>query len=153
MGCGMAADDTRKLYIVLGDILPDAIRKTAIAKELLARGEVETVNEAVEQAGLSRSAFYKYKEGVFPFYRAVHNRIVTISLLLDHRSGVLSTVLNTVAAEQGNILTINQGLPLQGMANAAISIDTAGMAVPVDTLLNALSLIKGVKRVEIIGQN
>ncbi len=153
MGCGMAADDTRKLYIVVGDILPDAIRKTALAKELLARGEAETVNEAVEQAGISRSAFYKYKEGVFPFYRAVHNRIVTISLLLDHRSGVLSTVLNTVAAEQGNILTINQGLPLQGMANAAISIDTAGMAVPVDTLLNALSLIKGVKRVEIIGQN
>lgn len=149
----MGTGETKKYYIVLSDILPEAIRKTAIAKEILARGEAGTVNEAVEKAELSRSAFYKYKEGVFPFYRAVHNRIVTVSLLLEHRSGVLSTVLNTVAAEQGNILTINQGLPLQGMANATISIDTSGMPVSVDTLLDALNLIKGVKKVEVIGQN
>lgn len=149
----MGTGETKKYYIVISDILPEAIRKTAVAKELLARGEAETVNEAVEKAGLSRSAFYKYKEGVFPFYRAVHNRIVTVSLLLEHRSGVLSTILNTVAAEQGNILTINQGLPLQGMANATISIDTSGMPVSVDTLLDALNLIKGVKKVEVIGQN
>lgn len=143
----------RQHYIVAHDILPDAIKKTAEAKELLARGEAPTVNDAVRMVGMSRSAFYKYREGVFPFHRAVHNKIITISLLLEHKSGVLSTILNTIAAEQGNILTINQGIPLQGLANATISLDSAGMQVSVETLLKAVNLIKGVKRVEVIGQS
>jgi len=142
----------KKYYIVSHDILPESIKKTAEVKELLARGDVLTVNKAVREIGLSKSAFYKYRDGVFPFYRAVHKKIVTVSLLLEHKAGVLSTLLNTIAAEQGSILTINQGLPLQGLANATISIDTAGMQVSVDTLLKAVTLIKGVKKVEILGQ-
>ncbi|ADG82960.1 amino acid-binding ACT protein [Thermincola ferriacetica] len=143
---------SQKYYIVAEDILPSAILKTAEAKEMLARGEVETVHEAVEKVGLSRSAFYKYKDGVFPFFRAVRDKIITIALLLEHRKGVLSTVLNTIAAEQGSILTIHQGIPLQGVANVTLSIETAGMVVSVDTLLQSLGLIKGVKKVELIGQ-
>lgn len=142
----------KKHYIVADDILPEAIKKTAEAKELLARGEAATVNAAVEKVGLSRSAFYKYRDGVFPFHIAVHNSIVTLSLLLEHKSGVLSTILNTIAAEQGNILTINQGIPLQGLANATVSIDTSGMPVPIERLLQSVNLIKGVKKVEVIGQ-
>lgn len=142
----------RKYYIVADNILPNVIRKTAEAKELLARGEAATINAAAALVGLSRSAFYKYREGVFPFHRAVHNRIINIYLLLEHKAGVLSTLLNTIAAEQGNILTINQGIPLQGLANATISIDTTGMTISIDKLLKTISLIKGVKKVEVIGQ-
>lgn len=144
--------DNRKFYVVAEDILPAAILKTARVKERLAKGEATTVNEAAAQVGLSRSAFYKYKDGVYPFFRAARDRIITISMLLEHRSGVLSTILNTIAAEQGNILTINQGIPLQGVANVTIAMETAGMAVTIDTLLESLTFIKGVKKVEIIGQ-
>ena len=139
-------------FIVAEDVLPDVILKTVQVKEIIARGEAVTVNEATERVGLSRSAFYKYKDGVFPFYRAVRDRIITISMLLEHKSGVLSTILNTIAAEQGSILTINQGLPLQGVANVTVAIETAGMTVSVDTLLSSLALIKGVKKVELVGQ-
>jgi len=145
-------EQKEKYYIVAFDILPDAIKKTAEAKELLARGEVNTIYAATAQVGISRSAFFKYRNGVFPFHRAVQNKIVTLSLLLEHKAGVLSTLLNTIAAELGNILTINQGIPLQGLANATISIDTSGMSVSIETLLKSLSLIKGVKKVEMIGQ-
>ncbi|WP_418790135.1 ACT domain-containing protein [Phosphitispora sp. TUW77] len=149
----MVREESRQYYIVAEDILPEAIKKTATVKEILARGEAGTVNTAVKKVGMSKSAFYKYRDGVFPFHRAVHNRIVTVSLLLEHKSGVLSTILNTIAAEQGNILTINQGIPLQGLANATVSIDTAGMMVPVGNLLQSVGLIKGVKKVELIGQS
>lgn len=142
-----------KYLLVQEEILPEAIRKTARAKELLARGEVHTVNEAVEQVELSRSAFYKYKDGVFPFYEAGQQKIVTISIIMDHRSGVLSTVLNTVANGNGNILTINQGLPLQNMANATISIETAQMAVPIDEMFRQMEQIPGLKKVELVGQS
>ncbi len=152
-GVVMNKNDEKKYYIVAQDILPEAIRKTAEVKELLIRGEASTINAAVDKVGISRSAFYKYRDGVFAFHRADHDKVITLSLLLEHKAGVLSTILNTIAAEQGNILTINQGIPLQGLANAAISIDTSGMQVSIETMLRALNLIRGVNKVEVIGES
>src|SRR5690606_9127618 len=82
-----------RYYLVREDILPEALVKTVRAKELLARGEAATVQEAVERAGLSRSAFYKYKDGIHPLDRLDRERIVTISMDLEHKTGVLSRVL------------------------------------------------------------
>lgn len=142
-----------KFLKVRYDILPEAIRKTAQVKGLLARGEAVTVNEAVDKVDLSRSAFYKYKDGVFPLYEGEKGRIITFSLLLDHKSGVLSTVLNTIAMVHGNILTINQGLPLQGMANASVSIDTSQLAEELDGIVSTMRQIDGVISVDLIGEN
>ena len=83
-------------YLVREEILPEAIKKTIKVKELLKKGEVRTINEAVEKLNLSRSAYYKYKDYVFPFYEASKEKIVTLALLLEHRSGVLSKVLNEI---------------------------------------------------------
>lgn len=149
----MKVDRTKKYYMVSKDILPEAILKTAMVKELLTRGEAITVNEAVEKIGLSRSAFYKYRDGVFPFYQASKEKIVTVSLILEHRTGILSNVLNTVAYMKGNILTINQGIPLQGVANVTLSVDTGDVFGDVEEMIQELSLIDGVKKVEIVGQS
>jgi len=146
------AGKTNEFLIVSKSILPEAILKTAQVKELLAKGDVYTINDAVERIGLSRSAFYKYKDGVFPFYEASRERIITISLILENRAGVLSHVLNFIASVKGNVLTINQGIPLQGVANVSISIETAGIADTPENLLNGLGEIVGVRKIEVIGQ-
>ena len=143
----------RDFLIVSKDILPEAILKTAKAKELLAKGDVYTINDAVEKIGLSRSAYYKYKDGVFPFYEVSKERIITISLILEHQAGVLSHVLNFIASYKGSVLTINQGIPLQGVANVSVSIETAAMIDTPERLLAGLAEIKGVRKVEVIGQN
>ncbi|QDR80734.1 ACT domain-containing protein [Sporomusa termitida] len=139
-------------YLVREEILPEAIKKTIKVKELLKRGEARTINEAVEKMELSRSAYYKYKDYVFPFYEASKEKIVTLALLLEHKSGVLSRVLNTIANEHGSVLTINQGIPLQGVANAAISIETADLAIDLEAMLDKLRMVDGVKRLEVLGQ-
>ena len=139
-------------YLVREEILPEAIKKTIKVKELLKQGEVKTINEAVERMGLSRSAYYKYKDYVFPFYEASQEKIVTLALLLEHKQGVLSHVLNTIAGDHGSVLTINQGIPLQGVANATVSIETADLDVDLEALLDKLRMIEGVKRLEILGQ-
>ena len=144
---------SKNMYIVSKDVLPEAILKTAQVKELLTRGEALTVNEAVEKVGLSRSAYYKYRDGVFPFYQATKEKIITISLILEHHTGVLSNILNTLAEAKGNILTINQGIPLQNVANVSISIDTAEAKDDVEELIHRIQQIDGVKKVELIGQN
>jgi chorismate mutase len=123
----MAAQE--KFYLVREDILPEGVLKAAQAKELLARGEARTIHDAVEHVGLSRSAYYKYKDGIFPYSKMERERIATVSMDLEHRSGILSKVLALIANHEGNVLTIHQTIPLSGMANVVISVDTSGTRV------------------------
>jgi chorismate mutase len=141
-----------RYYLIREDILPEGVLKTVQAKELLARGEVKTIHDAVELVGLSRSAFYKYKDGIHSFSKLERNRIVTISMDLEHRAGILSRVLAMIANLQGNVLTIHQTIPLQGMANVVISVETSTMGESIRTLLDQLQAQDGVKRANIIGQ-
>ena len=115
------------VYLVREEILPKAIKKTILAKEMINRGEVRTVNEAVAKANLSRSAYYKYKDYVYSFFEATRDKIVTLALLISHRSGTLQAVLKVIAEEGGNVMTINQGLPARGAATVHISLETADL--------------------------
>lgn len=142
-----------RFYLVEEDILPESILKTVRAKEMLLRGEVSTVNEAVERVKLSRSAYYKYKDKVFSLYQWGQGRTVTLNLLLEHRSGVLSGVLGAVASMQGNILTINQDLPTQGLASANLSIDTTSLKGDLEELITRLKTLDGVKKALVLGDN
>ena len=139
-------------YLVKENILPEAIKKTIKVKEILKRNDAKTINAAVQSVGLSRSAYYQYKDYVFPFYEASKDKIITLSLLLEHKAGVLSRVLNLISTDSGNIMTINQGIPLQGVANTNISIETKNMSVDLEALLDKLRMIDGVKRLEVLGQ-
>lgn len=141
-----------KYYLVREEILPEAILKTVEAKKLLESGEAETVHIAVEKVGLSRSAYYKYKDGIFPFNAMMREMIITISLQLEHRSGVLSRVLTFVAGKGGNVLTINQTIPLQGIANLAMSIDTAVLNLSTTDFVEELQKLDGVRKAAIIGR-
>ncbi len=139
-------------FLVREEILPEAIRKTIKAKEMLKRGEVRTINKAVERMGLSRSAYYKYKDHVFPFYEASRDKIITLTLMLEHKKGILSGVLNTISQNSGSILTINQGIPQQGLANVTISMETENLTVDLESLMEKLRELDGVRQLEILGQ-
>lgn len=142
-----------RYYVVREDLLPEGILKTEQVKELLRRGEAATVHEATERVGLSRSAFYKYKDGVYALETTSRERIVTLSMDLEHRSGVLSKMLGTLAANEGNVLTISQSIPLQGLANVVVSVDTSLLSGELPELLGKLRAIDGVKRAIVVGRS
>ena len=98
-------------YIVDAEALPEIFHKVVQARRMLDTGEAETVNQAVQLVGISRSAFYKYKDAVRPFQDMLHGRIVTFQMMLKDEPGILSHMLNFFASSGANILTINQGLP------------------------------------------
>jgi len=148
----VAATDRDNYFLVRADMLPESMQKTVEAKKLLESGAVKSVQEAVDRVGLSRSAFYKYKEAVFPFHTVMNQQIITISVNLEHRTGVLSQMLTYIARNGGNILTINQTIPLQGLAHVVLSIETANMAMNMTQLTEELKQLDGVKRVALIGQ-
>ena len=148
----MKKDTNHNFYLVREDILPEAIKKTIRVKEILKHHQSRTINEAVKMMDLSRSAYYKYKDYVFPFHDVTQGKIVTLSLLIFDKPGELSQVLHTVAASNGSILTINQGIPLQGVANTTISIETNNLTIDLEALVDKLRRSEGVKRLEVLGQ-
>ncbi|MDD4568658.1 MAG: ACT domain-containing protein [Tepidanaerobacteraceae bacterium] len=139
-------------YIIKDEIMPEILKKTVKAKELLKNNKVRTINEATEIVGMSRSAFYKYKDYIFPFYEASMGKIVTISLLLEHLPGVLSSILDEIARAHGNILTINQNIPIQNMASVTISFETGNINKNVEDLLEIIHTKEGVQKVDIVAQ-
>ncbi|MED4585532.1 ACT domain-containing protein [Brevibacillus choshinensis] len=141
-----------KFFLIRSDILPESIVKTIEAKKMLESGEVDTVNEAVDRVGLSRSAFYKYKDGIFPFNSMMSETIMTITFALEHTSGYLSRVLTYMADQGGNVLTINQTIPLQGIASVSMSVDMAHMKVSSTEFLDGLQQIPGVRKAMIVGR-
>jgi chorismate mutase len=140
-----------RFYLVKEELLSEAMTKTLEAKELLESGKVSTVNQAVQTVDLSRSAFYKYRDGIFPFETMVKEKIVSISIHLEDRSGSLSSLLAILAELGCNILTIHQTIPLQGRANVTLSIETASAKEDINGILKALKKLEHVKQVNIIG--
>ena len=137
-------------YIVDAEALPEIFRKVVDARRMLDTGEAETVNQAVQMAGISRSAFYKYKDAVRPFQDMLHGRIVTFQIMLKDEPGILSHVLNLFAGSGANILTINQGIPINGCAVVTVNAETSGLEGSLQELLARLNGTEGVLRGEIL---
>ena len=141
-----------KFYLVQEDILPEAIKKTIKVKEILKLGEAKTINEAVERMDLSRSAYYKYKDYVFPFYEIAQGKIVSITVSMSNDPGMLSSILRSIAESNGSILTINQDIPLQGIANVTIAFETKDLSTTLEECLDNIRSIRGILKVEFLGQ-
>jgi chorismate mutase len=141
----------KKFYLVREDVLPEAMKKAIDAKEMIERGKAESIWEAVQKVDLSRSAFYKYRDTVFPFSSIVKERLVTLFFHLEDRSGTLSKLLSVVASAGCNVLTIHQTIPLQGRANVTLSLNISEMGIAIDDLLSQLRDLEFVEKVEVLG--
>lgn len=139
-----------KFYLVRHDVLPEAMRKTIEAKQLLENGTVQTIHEAVQKVDLSRSAYYKYKDTVYPFKTIVKEKIITLFFHIEDRTGTLSKLLKIVAESGCNILTIHQTIPIQGKANVTLSLDISAIKKDVGTLMHTLKQLEFVERVDML---
>ena len=135
-----------KYYIVAADALPEVFIKVAEAKRMMQTGEADTVGAATKMAGISRSAFYKYKDAVQPFQNMHAGHIITFYALLKDNPGVLSNYLSIFANSGANILTINQTIPTNGCAGVTISAETGDMSEELDDLMTRAAAAEGVRR-------
>ena len=141
---------TPKYFLVEASVLPEIFFKVVKAKEILQTGEAATVAEAANAVGISRSAYYKYKDSVSQFQDFERGRIITFHITLKDKMGVLSTVLAVFANTGANILTINQSIPINGTAIVTISAETSSMNISSEELIGNLQSTIGVKKVEVI---
>ena len=142
--------NNQKYYIVEASALPEVFLKVAEAKRLLSTGRVSTVNEATKQTGISRSAFYKYRDALLPFKNMMTGCIITFQLLLHDEPGMLSNILGIFAACNANIITINSIVPTDGCAVVTISAETINITMGLEDLLRRLQETSGVIKADII---
>ena len=135
-----------KFYLVSADALPEIFIKVAEAKRMLQSGEVRTAGGV----GISRSAFYKYRDAVRPFNDMKTGRIITFYAMLKNNPGVLSDVLSIFAGSGANILTINQSIPTNGCAAVTISAETSEMQESIEEMMAHAMSLEGVVRFDIL---
>ncbi|MFC7280526.1 ACT domain-containing protein [Apilactobacillus apinorum] len=139
-----------KYYLVDDSLLPEAFGKVIEARKMIDNGEVKNVSEAVKTVGISRASYYKYKDYVYEVQQSSWQRKAVISFLLDHKSGILSQVLNAISNRGANILTINQNIPINDSASVVISLDLRKIDGTIDELIKDINSINGTNKVNLV---
>lgn len=140
----------KEFLIVSKEILPDYYDKVIEARNLLNEGKVKGVSEAVKIVGISRSTYYKYKDFVFTPSENSMGRKALISVMLAHKKGALSEVLNYISSVNGNILTINQNIPINNVASVIISLDISETTITIEEIIVALKKFDFVKSAKLV---
>ncbi|MBR3421164.1 MAG: ACT domain-containing protein [Ruminococcus sp.] len=139
-----------QLIVVDAMILPDVFTKVLEVKKLMAQKGEKSFASACKRVGISRSAYYKYKDSVFSYEELFNRRIVNLYLLLSDSPGVLSSVLVFLHGLDANILTVNQSIPVDGAATVNISLRMADASPDELTALNSITELDGVLEAKVL---
>ncbi len=139
-----------QLIVVDAQILPDVFTKVLEVKKLMARKDEKSFASACKRIGISRSAYYKYKDSVFSYDELFNRKIVNLYLLLNDEPGVLSSVLIFLNSIKANIMTVNQSIPVDGAAAVNISIRLTSETHEELKSLNSISDLEGVLEVKVL---
>ncbi len=136
--------------VISTDVLPEIFPKVLEVKRLLACGEEKSSASACKRIGISRSAFYKYKECVFAYEEKLTQKIISYYAVLKDEPGVLSAILSEFHRQGANIITVNQNMPIDGVAAVNITVRLFGAEADAYGLKNDLAAINGVVDVKFI---
>ncbi len=134
-------------YLINSNIMPDIYKKVIKAKSLLALGEAKNVAQASKMAGVSRSAYYKYKDAIFEYHGDDSSDTATINAKLKDNAGVLSSLMNELYKAGANVLSVNQSVPIHSVADVSVTVRIAEMTISKDELLKSIKEIDGVNSV------
>ena len=129
--------EERRFLLVDASALPEVFEKVLQAKKLLASGQAGSISAAAQAAGISRSAFYKYKDYVFDA-ESGRETVTVVATLLDH-TGALQGLLSGISGAGASVVTITQFQPKNGTAQVELTIRAGTMQLPVDELFRRLA--------------
>ena len=139
-------------FVLREKAVPEVLLKVVEAKRLLDSGKVESVQDATEAVGISRSSFYKYKDDIFPYHENQKGKTITMVIQLDDEPGLFSIVLKTIADFHANILTIHQSIPVNGIASLSLSIDVFPTTGNVEDMKNSIESVQGIHYAKILAR-
>jgi chorismate mutase len=139
-----------RLYVLREKAVPDVLLRVVRAKVLLESGKTDSVQEAVQSVGLSRSSFYKYRDDIFEYHESSRGHTVTLVIQLDDEPGNLSLILTVIAKFNANILTIHQSIPVNGIAALTLSVDMIPDTSALPELCSVIEESQGVHYVKVL---
>ena len=145
-------EEKSKYFVVKQKAVPEVLLKVVEAKRLLESEKVETVQEATERTGISRSSFYKYKDDIFPFHQNAKGKTITFLIQMDDEPGLLSDVLKIVAEFRANILTIHQSIPINGIASLTLSVEVLPNTGDISQMIEEIEEKSGVQYLKILAR-
>ena len=145
-------EDKTKYFVLKKKAVPEVLLKVVEAKRLLDTERAESVQEAAELVGISRSSFYKYKDDIFPFHDSARGKTITFACSMDDKPGLLSDVLKVVADFGANILTIHQTIPINGIASLSLSVQILDTTGDVSEMVAEIEKRSGVHNVKVLGR-
>ena len=139
-----------QLIVVDSTVLPEVILKVLEVKKLLASKEEKSSASACKRVGISRSAYYKYRSSVYSYDEKFTQKIITLHMLLEDKPGVLSSVLVSLHSLSANILTVNQSIPMDGVAAVTITLRLNNSFEEALAIKSILAELKGVVEINLL---
>ena len=146
----MDSEKEKSFLLISTDMCPEVFLKTVEAKKRIALYSGKSTTEILREVGVGKSAFYKYRDKVFSYDKLDHKQVVTLYFVVEDFSGILASIVNKIAEAGGNILTINQNIPIGGLADVTIAIDTESMAKSLENLIADVCGVAGVRSAEVL---
>lgn len=140
-------------FLVNASILPPVYAKVIEAKKYLASGEAANASQAAKMAGISRSAYYKYKDAIFEYNGPDGNETVTVSAKLKDNAGVLSALMSELYKAGANVLSVSQSVPVNSVADVSVTVRVTEMTVSISQMLDGIKKINGVNSVNLSDKN
>lgn len=138
----------KDFLIVHKDIVPKNVMMVLVAQKLV-NEENYSVSDACKKVDISRGTFYKYKDLVFMPSHDFGKKAI-FSFTLENTKGVLSNLLNYIAGHGGNILSINQEMPINGQAFVTLTIDVIEVIDELNTFLDDTLKLNGVRSAKLL---
>ena len=148
--CAVDSQREKRFLLVRTDVCPEIFLKTVEAKKKIALYAGRSTVDVLKEVGIGKSAFYKYRDKVFTYDKFDHEQVVTLYFVVEDFSGILASIVNEIAKAGGNLLTINQNVPIGGLADVTIAIDTADMNKSLEAMLGGVCGVDGVRRAEVL---
>lgn len=138
----------KDFLIVHKSVIPENIALVIETRKLIEDKKL-SISDACIEKGISRGTYYKYKDYVFLPSQEFGKKAI-FSFLLDNKKGILSNLLNYIASKNGNILSINQEMPIHGTAYVTITIDVIEMLNGLEDFIEEVKTLNGVKNAKLI---
>lgn len=149
----MATETTKTEWLIVRkDVLPDIFSAVWQMKQELLENPSASVSETARRHGISRSAYYKYRDAVRPYVGRDATAKMTVRVVLQDSPGVLSGLLSAFAKAGANVQTVEQQAPENGLAAVTISVRADRMSLPPDVFAEQLSHVPGVQKIVDIKQ-
>lgn len=142
----------QEYLLIRASVLPDVFLKVVEVKRLLDQGEVRSINQAVKQVGISRSAYYKYVHAVRVFDETRRGDMFTLVLRMENYAGVLPRVLDRVNQSGNRLVTLHQDVAIKGVSTLVLTLDSESRDEDKrpEVLTEILRTVNGVIHVELL---